>query len=262
METRLIISLLRGIRWRNQRMSVVLGGAMIGRTLRLLIALVVVPTVLVATSASATTPDGTDIITQSFALASQQTSVTISGTLTGSGTTLSIFGEYTPRASGGATTVKGVGFSDEVQPNGANYGFVKANSVAALGQLLEIANPKSSEVDVWYRVTRKDPRFADFFGGASTVAQTFSFSPIGWVRSANYEGTEVLKGVPVSVLVAASHLFIDKSGYNEETLYVTNSARPLPVAMTGPIGTTGLIYFSKWNSTKLAIPKTTTLLPH
>jgi hypothetical protein len=248
-----------------------------GKTPRLLIALFSFLTVLVATSAGATTttpttpttttttpatPDGNAIIAASFALASHKTSMTISGTLTGSGTTLSLSGKYTSKASGGVTTVKGVGTSDEVQPNGAKYGYVKANSVAALGQLLEITNPKSSEVNVWYKVTSKDSRFADFFGGASTVAQTFSFSPIGWTRTANYEGTSVVKGVSVYQLVALSHLFIDKSGYNETTLYVTDSADPLPLAMTGPIGTTGLIYFSKWNATKLTIPKTTTALPH
>jgi hypothetical protein len=32
--------------------------------------------------------------------------------------------------------------------------------------------------------------------------------------------------------------------------------------MTGPVGATGVIYFSKWNSTTLAIPKATTALPH
>jgi hypothetical protein len=235
---------------------------MLGRSLRLLIALFSFLTVLVATSAGATTPNGNAIMAESFALASHKTSMTISGTLTGSGTTLTIFGKYTPRASGGVTTVKGVGTSDEVQPNGAKYGYVKANSLAALGQLLEITNPKSSEINVWYKVTSKDSRFADFFGGASTVAQTFSFSPIGWIRTANYEGTAVLKGVSLYMLVAASHLFIDKSGYNEETLYVTDSTQPLPFAMTGPIGTTGLIYFSKWNSTTLTIPNATTALPH
>jgi hypothetical protein len=234
---------------------------MSGRTLRLLIALLSFPTVLVATSAGATTPNGDAIIANSFAVASHQGSMTISGTLSGSGTTLNIFGQYTPKASGGETRVTGVGFSDEVQPNGANYGFVKANTLAALGQLLEITNPKSSEIDVWYKVTSKDPRFADFFGGASTVAQTFSFSSIGWLRSANYEGTGVVRGVPAFMLVAASHLFIDKSGYNEETLYVSESTH-LPLAMTGPIGTTGLIYFSKWNTTRLTIPTATTALPH
>ena len=231
---------------------------------------------LVATSAGATTttttivtttkprriPDGNAIMAESFALASHKTSMTISGTLKSSGTTLSLFGKYTSKASGGVTTVKGVGTSDEVQPNGAKYGYVKANSVAALGQLLEIKNPKSSEVNVWFKVTSKDPRFADFFGGASTVAQTFSFSPLGWTRTANYEGTSVVRGVSVYQLVALSHLFIDKSGYNETTLYVTDSANPLPLAMTGPIDTTGLIYFSKWNSTRLTIPKSTTALPH
>lgn len=246
---------------------------MIGRVLRPLF-VVSVLTVLVATSAGAsittttiattttTTPDGNAIIAESFALASHKTSMTISGTLTGSGTTLSLFGKYTSKASSGVTTVKGVGTSDEVQPNGARYGYVKATSIAALGQLLEITNPKSSEVNVWYKVTSKDSRFADFFGGASTVAQTFSFSPIGWTRTANYEGTSVVRGVSVYQLVALSHLFIDKSGYNETTLYVTDSAVPLPLAMTGPIGTTGLIYFSKWNATRLTIPKSTTALPH
>jgi hypothetical protein len=245
----------------------------IGRALRPLF-VVSVLTVLVATSAGAsittttiattttTTPDGNAIIAESFALASHKTSMTISGTLTGSGTTLSLFGKYTSKASSGVTTVKGVGTSDEVQPNGARYGYVKATSIAALGQLLEITNPKSSEVNVWYKVTSKDSRFADFFGGASTVAQTFSFSPIGWTRTANYEGTSVVRGVSVYQLVALSHLFIDKSGYNETTLYVTDSAVPLPLAMTGPIGTTGLIYFSKWNATRLTIPKSTTALPH
>jgi hypothetical protein len=219
-------------------------------------------TTTTATTTTTTIPNGNAILTESFALASHKTSMTISGTLLGSGATLSILGAYTPRASGGATTVKGVGFSDEVQPNGAKYGYVKANSVAALGKQLEITNPKSSEINVWYKVTSKDPRFAGFFGGADTVAQTFSFGPIGWIRSATYESTTVLNGVQVYMLIAASHLFAAKSGYNETTLYVTDSAHPLPYAMTGPIGTTGLIYFSKWNSTTLAIPKATTALPH
>jgi hypothetical protein len=236
--------------------------ATMGRTARVLVAFLSFLPVLAATTAGAATPNGNAILAESLALASRQSSVTISGTLMGSGATLRIVGEYTPTASEGVSTVNGVGSSDEIQPNGAKYGFVKANSIAALSQLLEIANPKSSEINVWYRVTSKDARFADFFGGASTMAQTFSFSPLGWVRSANFEGTSVLKGVPVYMLVAASHLFVDKSGYNEETLYVTNSSRPLPFAMTGPIGATGLIYFSKWNSTSLTIPDSTTALPH
>ncbi|MGB8196216.1 MAG: hypothetical protein WCF25_04325 [Acidimicrobiales bacterium] len=233
---------------------------MIGRTLRAVIALSL-PTMLVAAAAGATTPNGNAIMANSFALASHKMSVTLSGTLTGSGTTLRIIGEYTPRASEGVSSVNGVGSSVEVQPNGTSYGFVKANSVAALGQLLEIKSPNSSEVNVWYKVTSRDPRFADFFGGASTVAQTFSFSSIGWLRTASYEGTSVVNGVPVWMLVAASHLFIAKKGYNEETLYVDESTN-LPYAMTGPIGTTGLIHFTKWNATTLTIPSSTTALPH
>jgi hypothetical protein len=235
---------------------------MTGRTARLIAAFLGCLTLLVATSAGAAVPNGSAILAQSFALASHKTSMTIYGTLSGPGTTLTISGKYTAQASGGVTTVNGVGASDEVQPNGANYGYVKATTVAALGKLLEIAKPTSSEINVWYKVTSKDPRFADFFGGASTVAQTFSFSPIGWVRTATYEGTAVLKGVRVIVLVGASHLFINKSGFNEETLYVTDSSHPLPFAMTGPLNTTGHIFFSKWNSTTLAIPESTTALPH
>jgi hypothetical protein len=253
-----------------------------GRTLRLSIALLSFLTLQFATSAGAdtttttttpttatttpttttTTPSGIAILNQSFALASREKSMTISGTLSGPGVTLRIVGDYTAKASEGISTVKGVGTSYEVQPNGAKYGYVRANSIAALRAQLGITKPKSSETNVWFKVTSKDPRFAGFFGGANTVAQTFSFSPIGWIRSANYEGTTVVNGVQVYMLVAASHLFVDQSGYNEETLYVTDSAHPLPFAMTGPVGATGLIYFSKWNSTKIAIPKATTALPH
>jgi hypothetical protein len=236
--------------------------AMSGRAVRSLIALLSLSTVLAATSVGATTPNGNVMLAQSFAYASRQTSVTISGSLSGPGVNMRIIGEYTPKGSEGVSTVQGVGSSVDVQPNGATFGYVKATSVAALGQLLEVANPRSSEVNVWYKVTNKDPRFDDFFGGASTVAQTFSFSSIGWLRTANYEGTSVIKGVPVYMLVAASHLFIDKNGYNEETLYLSESANSLPIAMTGPIGATGLIYFSKWDATTLSIPKATTTLPH
>ncbi len=248
---------------------------MIGRTARLLIVPLSLVAVLVATSAGATTtttstttttttavPNGNAILAESFASASHKKSVTISGTLSGPGTTWSVLGKYTAKASWGLSTVRGVGASVEVQSNGANYGYVKANSVAALRRQLEVTNPKSSEVSVWYKVTSKDPRFADFFAGASTIAQAFSFSSVGWIRSGIYEGTEVLNGVQVIVLTAASNMFAGPGGYNEEALYVTDSTRPMPFAMTGPIGTTGMIYFSKWNATSLAIPKAKTPLPY
>jgi hypothetical protein len=214
-----------------------------------------------ATTAGATAPNGNAILAESFALASQQKSVTLSGTLTGPGAHLSLVAEYTPKASGGVTTVQGAGTYEQVQPNGANYGFVRANSLAALRQQLDVSQPNSSEVNVWYKVTSKDSRFTSLFGGADTLAQTFSFTPVGWLRSGNYEGTSVLRGVQVFMLVTAAHMFVDNKGYNETTLYVADSNRPLPFAMTGPIGATGLIYFSKWNSTTLTIPTATALLP-
>lgn len=247
---------------------------MSGRTARLWIAPVCLLAVLVATTAGAATtatsttsttttavPNGNAILAEALAWASHQTSMTISGTLSGPGTTWSVLGKYTSRASWGLSTVRGVGASVEVQPNKAKYGYVKANSIAALRRQLEVSSPKSSEVGVWFKVTSNDPRFADLFGGASTIAQAFSFSSLGWIRSGIYEGTEVLNGVQVIVLVAASHMF-DPTGYNEESLYVTDTTHPQPFAMTGPIGTTGLIYFSKWNSTTLAIPKAKIALPY
>jgi hypothetical protein len=251
---------------------------MFARTSQLIFALLSFLTVLIATSSGAattttttttttpttttTTPDGTAILVKSLALASHEVSFTMRGTLSGPGVTLSIFARCTPKASGLVTTVRGGGTSDVVEPNKSNYGFVRANSIAALRQQLEISNPTSSEVNVWFKVTSKDSRFADFFGGASTVAQTFSFGPIGWMRSAAYEGNDVLRGVPVYILTAESNMFVANGGYNEVRLYVTDSTRPLPFAMTGPITSTGLLYFSKWNSTTLSTPTSTVALPH
>ena len=39
------------------------------------------------------------------------------------------------------------------------YAFVKGDSIGALGNYLEVKVPKVSEINVWYKITSKDPRF-------------------------------------------------------------------------------------------------------
>jgi len=230
-------------------------------------ALVVLTTLLsslaVLTNVSgAAPPNGTALLAQSFTDAAQNTSVAMTGTVSGSGASVTLNGGFAVNANGGVTTAKGLGSVDEVQPNGAKYAFVKGNSLAALSDYLEVKTPKVSEINVWYKITNKDPRFTSIVGGgAETVAQVFSFSPIGWRRSATYEGTVVLKGVRVLKLSASSDLFVEKSGFAKQTIYVTDAVHPLPFAMTGPAGTSGLVYFSRWDHITIAIPTSTTNLP-
>ena len=123
--------------------------------------------------------------------------------------------------------------------------------------------PTAAEVGVWYKVPKSDPRYNSISspGGAQTVAQSFSFSAVGWSRSATYEGTTVLHGIHVIKLESGSNLFVTGSGFGKTTLYVTDSTRPLPFAMSGPAGTTGLLYFSGWGSTTVEIPTASADLP-
>ncbi len=211
---------------------------------------------------AAAVPNGGLLLAQTFADAAQKSSVSMTGTFSGSSYSLTLNGGFAAKANGGTTTDKGVGSIVEIQPNGAKYAFVKGSSIGALSNFLEIKAPKVSEINVWYKITSKDPRFSTVVGqGADTVAQVFSFSSIGWRRTATYEGTAVLKGVRVFKLSASSNLFVEKSGFARQTLYITDAVHPLPFAMTGPAGTSGLLYFSKWDRTLITLPRTTTNLP-
>jgi len=217
---------------------------------------------MVVNISAAAAPNGGLLLAQTFADAAQKTSVSMVGTLTDAGSSVTLNGGFAANANGGVTTERGVGSVDEVQPNGSKYAFVKGDSIGALGNYLEVKVPKVSEINVWYKITSKDPRFTTIVGGgAQTVAQVFSFSSIGWSRTATYEGTAVLKGVRVFKLSASSNLFVEKSGFAKQTLYITDAVHPLPFAMSGPAGTSGLLYFSKWDSTSITLPTTTTNLP-
>jgi hypothetical protein len=189
--------------------------------------------------------------------------MTISGSFSESGTNASIEGGYAPRAAGGVESLSGVGTEDIIEPTGKSFCFVRATSLAILKNALEVKAPTTAEIGVWYKVTSQDSRY-NFIanpGGAQNVEQTFSFSPIGWSHAATYGGTTRLKGVRVIKLGAASNFWVTGKGYAKITLYVTDTAHPLPFAMSGPTGTTGLIYISKWNATTVSIPRSKVDLP-
>jgi hypothetical protein len=58
--------------------------------------------------------------------------------------------------------------------------------------------------------------------GTQTVAESFSYSAVGWKHAATCEGTPVLREVHVLKLEPASNLFVTGSGFGKTTLYVTN----------------------------------------
>ncbi len=233
------------------------------KTTRSLAIVICVAIPLIASNVAASTPNALSILTKALRDGSRERSVTLSGAFTESGATVSLDGGFDAAANGGITTVPGVGSEDEVQPIGKNYCFVKATSIAALHNDLNVKKPTAAEVGVWYEVTSSDPRYVEIASPSApqTVAQLFSFSPSAWKRSAVYEGATVLRGVHVIKLASASDLFVNGSGYAAMTLYVTDSSSPLPFAISGPTGTSGLAYFTRWGSTSVAIPNTSLKLP-
>jgi hypothetical protein len=218
---------------------------------------------LLSSTVGASTPNGLTILTKALTDGSHESSMTITGSFVASGFKASVDGGFAAAAEGGVTTVAGTGSEDIVGPVGKNYCFVKASSLAVLKSEFEVKNPTAAEIGVWYKLPSSDPRFAeiDSASGAQTVAESFSFSAIGWKRAATYEGTAVLRGVHVIKLESASNLFVSASGFGKTTLYVTNTSHSLPFAMSGPVGTTGLVYFSKWGTTTVAIPSASSDLP-
>jgi hypothetical protein len=217
-----------------------------------------------STTAGASTPNALSVMTKALSDGAHESSVTLIGTFSGSGITASIAGGFSPVGNGGLSAESGVGSLDIVTPVGKNYSFVKASSLAILSSALDVKSPTANEVGVWYRLPSSDSRYAGIVspGGAQTVAQIFSFSSIGWKHSASYSGTVVLHGVRVIKLVSASNMFVTGAGFGKTTLYVTDSSKPLPFAVSGPPGSSGVAYFSKWDSTTVEIPTATSDLPH
>ncbi len=216
----------------------------------------------VSTTAGASTPNPLSILTKALSDGSHESSMTISATFTGSGINASLVGGFSSKGNGGVTTLPGVGSEDIVTPVGKSYCFVKASTLAVLSEILDVKTPTASEVGVWYEVPKSDPRYTSIASsGAQTVAESFSFTPVGWSRKATYGGTTVLRGVRVIKLEAASNLFASGSGFGKSTLYVTDTSNSLPFAMSGPAGTSGLVYFSKWGTTSVVFPTTTADLP-
>lgn len=217
---------------------------------------------LVATSAAASTPDAKAVLTQAITDAAHATSLAMAGSFSTPGHTFRLDGGFTSTSTGGVTTLSGEGSEYEVGTSSGSC-FVKATTLAILSNFLGVKSPTVGELNTWYLVPKSDTRYVGIASpkSAQTVAQLFSFSPIGWSRSATYEGTVVVKGVRVIKLGTASNAFASGSGLEKTTLYVTDTAHPLPFAMAGPTGVTGLLYFSGWGDTKVTIPSTRTVLP-
>jgi hypothetical protein len=230
---------------------------------RTLILGLILATPLLSVSAGAAPTRAKSLLSRALADGASDKSVTMAGTFTGSGITGYVDIGYSPSASGGAETSSTVGTEYIVEPKGKKYCFVKASSLGILKQALDVKKPTKSELNLWYKVTSKDPRYVNIASpnGAQTIAQVFSFSPVGWSRKVSYKGTTKLDGVRVYKLEGASNAFVAGTGFAKTTLYVTDSTDSLPFAMSGPSGTQGLIYFTKWNHTTVTVPFSDVILP-
>jgi hypothetical protein len=189
--------------------------------------------------------------------------MTLTGFLSESGIKAELDLRYTTLGSESVQTISGVGTEYLVVPRGGNACFVKGTSLGVLSSALEVKNPKSSEIGVWFEVKRSDSRFNYIASpnGAQNISETFSFSPIGWSKNAIYKGETTLRGTRVLKLSASSNLWVTGSGFGELSIFINANKLSLPLAISGPTGTSGLLYFGRWNSTKIIIPKARQGLP-
>lgn len=217
---------------------------------------------LVTSSSRAATPSGATILARALNDAARESSVTLSGSVSFPGSTVSIHDGLNAHGSAGVTTISGIGTEYVADPVGGPL-IVKANSLNVLKDVFEVHAPTMSELNVWYAVATSDPRYyglAGTYGGLS-LSRSFSFTPAGWSRRATYEGVTVLHGVRVYKLTAASNTFAPGKGFVTTTLYVSDNARPLPFAMTYSSSNTGIFYFSAWNRTTVHYATSSTHLP-
>lgn len=230
--------------------------------LRTVLALSTLGVALVASSGQAATPKGAAILARALGDAARATSVTFAGHVAFPGSNASIHDGINAKGSAGSTTISGIGTEYVADPVGGPL-IVKANSLNVLKDVLEVHAPTTSELNVWYAVDTSDPRYYGLAGtyGALSLARSFSFSPAGWSRQATYEGVSVLHGVRVLKLKAASNTFAPGKGFDTTTLYVSDTAHPLPVAMTYSTQDPSLFYFSAWNHTTVTYATSTTKLP-
>jgi hypothetical protein len=131
---------------------------------------------------------------------------------------------------------------------------------------LSIKATKTSEVGVWYFMTPSDSRYADQANtGPTTVAAQFIVGPKSFGRAGKYVSVVTLRGTRVIKLAVTSSMFSPNNTLVPLTLYVTDSARPLPFAATAkitgaPVPVTS--YFSDWGHVApIRIPVAKTALP-
>ena len=231
--------------------------------LRPVVAVIALSAPFFAQSSGAANVGAKSTLSAALSDGAREKSVTLSGTVSVSGTTITLDDGFSPAGNGGSTTESNVGTFYEFSPVGKKYCVVDATTVAMLSQALYVKSPTKDEINLWYRVTSKDPRYDNIASpnSAQTIAQLFSFTPVGWSRMVTDEGTATLHGVHVIKLKGSSNVFAGGKGFDTETLYVTDTKDPLPFAMSGPAGSSGLLYFTKWGTTTVKIPFTDVNLP-
>jgi hypothetical protein len=217
-------------------------------------------------AAGGSTPNGEATLVRALADASKYQSYELRGSFTVSGKHATLLGFQTATASESLTTIQGVGTEYLVQPTAFAKVYVRTNTVAGLIDFLSIKATKPSEVNVWYYLTPSDPRYTDQANtGPTTVATQFMVGPKSFGRAGKYESVVTLRGTKVIKLAVTSSMFSPNNTLVPLTLYVTDTARPLPFAAAAKI--TGVpvpvvSYFSNWGHVKpIKIPAAKTALP-
>ena len=213
-------------------------------------------------SAGAASFNAESTLTAALAYGAHQSSMTAHGSITEGSLTLDTNIAFSPAGSIVTTGVLGTG-TEYLARSASGVYFVKADSLPVLRSILMVKEPTGAEINVWYKIPASDPRYASIAspGGAQTIAQTFSFSPVGWSQKVTDGGVVTLRGTRVIKLIGASNLTVDGTGFKKQDLYVTDTAHPIPFAMSAEAGTTGDIYFSKWDATKVVMPTAKSDLP-
>lgn len=217
-------------------------------------------------SSGATTPDGQAVLVRALADASKFQSYELHGSFTVSGKHASLVEYQTASAEESSTTIQGIGTESLVQPTAFARVYVKVNTVSGLIDFLSIKATKPSEVNVWYLLTPSDSRYDDQANtGPATVATQFLVGPKSFGRAGKYVSVVTLRGTRVIKLAVTSSMFSPNNTLVPLTLYVTDSARPLPFAATASIAgvsTPVTSYFTNWGHVApIRIPATSTALP-
>jgi hypothetical protein len=232
-----------------------------------LLGTLLVAPLLATLSSAASTPDGNAILVHALADASRFQSYELRGSFVASGEHASLVAYQTAAAEESLSTIQGIGTETLVQPTAFAKVYVRTNTVRGLIDFLSIKSTRTSEVNVWYYMTPSDSRYADQANtGPTTVATQFMVGPKSFGRAGKYVSVVTLRGTKVIKLSVTSSMFSPNNSLTPLTLYVTDSAQPMPFAATAkisgiPVPVTS--YFSDWGTVApIRIPAATTALPN